>query len=423
MSFLSRLLGGPVAASDPLSGTANPEQWFVNIVGGVMTSSGLRINVREARQVPGISACIKVLSDDGAKVPLNFYRRKFRGGKELATDHPYFKMVKIGPAPWLSSYAWRRAIFDAALTYGNGYSLIERMNGIARRMTLLKAGTVSVRWADDGEPFFDVTGTARSYRGLSYSDVLHVPYQGTTELGENGGIFGVSPIARHPETIGLAIAAERFAAAFFRNGARPSLALETDKIIDDPAIRERIREGVQRAYSGTDNAFRVAVLELGLKIKELSFNNEESQLVEVRKEQALQMCQIYNVPPHKIGILDRATFSNIEHQSIDYVTGPLSSLVKCFESALNTALLTDAEREEYFFEFNLDGLLRGDLLSRYRAYAIGRQWGWLNADEIRERENMNEIEDGSGRTYYTPLNMTPSDKAAEGQDDEDDGSK
>ncbi|GLK86677.1 phage portal protein [Ancylobacter defluvii] len=410
MKLFSGLLGAPRAdaAVEP-SGTSMPEAWLTDLFGGVVTATGLRVTVRDALTVPGIAACIQVLSEDIAKVPFVLNRKGAGATRKPAVEHPLYTLLASRPAPWLSSFDWRRSMVHTALSRGNGHSRIHRDDeGRVLRLGLIQPGRVTTRWTDEGEPFYDLTAAQGPMRqGLSFQDVLHLAYRGSNDFAENGGIIGVSPIQQHREAIALAIAAERFAARFFANGARPSIAIEMEKKLPNDAVAKRLRAQIEGAYSGMDNAFRVAILELGMKLKEFSYNNRDSQLIEVRKEQAVQCCTMFGVPPHKIGILDRATNNNIEHQGIDYVTGPVSSLARAVESAVRISCLTADEDEEFEPELDLDDLQRGDILSRYRSYAIGRQWGWLNADEIREWESMNPLPDGAGKTYLTPLNMVP----------------
>ena len=236
--------------------------------------------------------------------------------------------------------------------------------------------------------------------------MIHVAYRDSNDGAENGGVLGISPIMQNKETVALMLAAERFAALFFANGAQPSMILEYDKKLPNDEVAQRIRAGIERVYGGLDNKWKVAILELGIKMRETSFDPAKTQLVETRKLGAEMACTMYRTPPHKIGLLERATNNNIEHQSIDYVTGPLSAMAKAIESAITIACLTPPERELYKVEHNLEGLMRGDLLSRYRAYAIGRQWGWLSVNTILRRENENEI-GPKGDEYLTPLNMVP----------------
>jgi HK97 family phage portal protein len=399
----SQLLGGSeISAQDRYI-----DDWLKGIERDYLTATGLRVGVADARTVPGISACINVLSDDLAKVPLDLKRRT-EDGLEPAVEHPLHALLKFGPAPWLSPYTWRRTLVDMALAHGNGCSRVYRSErGVLDRLAVLQHGSVTPRWADDGEPFFDVATQTGMERGLTWQDVIHVPYRASNDEARNGGTWGVSPLIQNRETVAVMLATERFTAKFFANGARPSAVIEMPGKLANKEVADRIRAGIERVYAGADNAFKIAVLELGMTIKEFSSNPSDSQLLETRKEQAVQACTMYRVPPHKIGILDRATFSNIEHQGLEYVTGPVSAMAKCIESAIAIACLTPAERELYKVEHNLEGLMRGDILSRYRAHAIGRQWGWLSADDVRETENRNALPNGVGKSYLVPMNMTP----------------
>jgi HK97 family phage portal protein len=412
MTFFGRLVGiGPSAPSameyglDP-SNASNPKNWLLDIMGGLMTSTGLRITPELAMTVPGVAACVNVLSEDLAKVPLNIYKRTSDGRRELARDHPLFSLIHSSPLPWMTSFDWRRAMISNAMIRGNSYTRIFRnRRGEVVKLQLQRPGSVMTKWAPvDGEPFYDINHEDGSSR-IGYQEVAHIRYRADPLAGRYGGLLGMSPISRHAETIALAIAAEKFAAAFFRNGARPSAVIEMDAKLPNDAVGNRIRDGLERAYSGVDNAFKIAVLELGMKLKPFSFSNADSQLIEVRKEAALAIAMMFSIPPHKIGILDKATFSNIEHQAIEYVTGPVSGLARSIESSLTLSCLTQQEQKDYFIEHDLNGLLRGDLASRYRAYAIGRQWGWLSANDVRTTENLNPIVGGDGDAYLTPVNM------------------
>lgn len=401
MGFFSELLGAP----DLHAQDRYVDDWLKGLESGIATATGIRVTVPDALTVPGIAACIQVQSEDFAKVPQNLKRRSEKG-YDLATDHVLFKLLKYGPAPWMSAYRWRKAMVHAALAHGNHFSRNWRgeMGGIDR-ITPIQTGRCGIRWASDSEPFFDVTSPTGIERGLTWQDVIHVAYRDSNDCGENGGIIGVSPIMQNKETVALMLAAERFAGAFFANGAQPSMILEYDKKLPDDAVAQRIRAGIERVYSGIGNKWKVAILELGMKMRETSFDPSKTQLTETRKLGAELACTMYRTPPHKIGLLDRATNNNIEHQSIDYVTGPLSALSTSVDSAISIACLTPEERETYKVETNLEGLMRGDILSRYRAYAIGRQWGWLTVNKILERENENSIGD-MGDRHLEPLNMT-----------------
>lgn len=408
MSFLSRLLGagGPSPSASGSSGSANPESWLIDLFGGLVTATGLRVGVKDAMTVPAIAACVQVLSEDIAKVPLVLYRRQRGGGRERATEHRLYRILKERPAPWLTSFMWRRLMVAGACQHGNSFARIHRdALGRIERLQPLPPGSTTVRWAADGEPFFDVTVSGSTESGLTFRDVLHIPYRASAS--SSGGVFGQSPIDMHREAIALAIATERFSARYFANGARPSAVVEMDGKFADDDVARRLREQLERTYSGIDNAGKIAILELGMKLREISRTNNDSQLAEIKEQQAEEMARLFRVPPPKIGLLRRSTFSNIEHLAIEYVTDAIAPLASAIEQQLTISLLTELEQEEYFIELELDGLLRGDIKSRYEAYAKGRQWGWLNVDEIREMENRNALPDGSGQEYLRPLNMVP----------------
>lgn len=408
MSWFNRFLGGPdFAASDRYI-----DEWLKGMEPGITTATGLRVTVEEALTCPGIAACVQVQSEDIAKVPL-VLKRRTEHGYEPATDHPLFNLFKYGPAPWLNSYRWRKATGHGTLAHGNHFNRVWRNGlGVIEKITPVQTGRCDVRWAYDGEPFFDVRTPTGVDRGLTWQDIVHVGYRESTDFAENGGVIGVSPIMQNKETVALMLAAERFASAFFANGAQPSMILEYDKKLPDDDVVKRIRAGIERVYGGIGNKWKVAILELGMKLRETSFDPAKSQLHETRKLGAEIACTMYRTPQHKVGILDKATFSNIEQQAIEYVTGPLSTLAQALDSALTTACLTPMERETLKIETNLEGLMRGDILSRYRAYAIGRQWGWLSVNKILETENQNGI-GPDGDQYLVPMNMaSPGDDPA-----------
>jgi HK97 family phage portal protein len=408
MGLWSRFLGGPdIAAQDRYI-----DDWLRGMERGLVSATGIRVTVQEALTSPGIAACIQVQSEDLAKVPL-LLKRRTDEGHEPAVEHPLFRLLKFGPSPWLSSYRWRKAMVHAAMAHGNHYSRAWRAEtGIIEKITPIQTGRCGVRWAADGEPFFDVTSPTGIERGLSWQDIIHVAYRDSMDGADHGGIIGTSPIMQNKETVALMLAAERFAAAFFGNGAQPSMILEYDKKLPSDEVAARIRSGIERVYGGIDNKWKVAILELGMKMRETSFDPAKSQLTETRKLGAEMACTMYRTPPHKIGLLERATNNNIEHQSIDYVTGPLSTQAQSVDQALTVTCLTPQERELYKIEHNLEGLMRGDILSRYRAYAIGRQWGWLSVNKILERENENTI-GPEGDEHLVPMNMVPAGEQAD----------
>ncbi|MBR3719369.1 MAG: phage portal protein, partial [Firmicutes bacterium] len=230
-------------------------------------------------------------------------------------------------------------------------------------------------------------------------DVLHIPGLGFD------GIIGYSPIALEKNAIGLGIAAEEYGSRFFQNGARPSGVLTHPNTVKDP---KRLRENWNAAYGGSANGSKVAILEESMTFTPISLPNNEAQFLETRKFQVEEICRIFRVPPHLVGNLDRATFSNIENQSIDFAVHTIRPWLVRIEQAMNRALFAENEKGHFYVQFNIDGLMRGDYKSRMEGYAIGRQNGWLNANDIRALENMNPIpEEEGGNTFLVNGNMVP----------------
>lgn len=233
---------------------------------------------------------------------------------------------------------------------------------------------------------------------ILYADeVLHIP-----GLGYDG-LVGYSPIALAKNAIGISIACEDYGASFFGNNANPSGVLEHPGVIKNP---DKLRDAWHRAYGGR-NAHKVAVLEEGVKFTPISIPNNEAQFLETRKFQIEEIARMYRVPLHMIGDLDHATFSNVEHLSLDFVKYSLDPWIVRWEQSLQKALLSDLEKGKYFIKFNVDGLLRGDYASRMQGYSIGIQNGFLCPNDVRELEDMNLIpEEKGGFTYMVNGSMS-----------------
>ena len=233
---------------------------------------------------------------------------------------------------------------------------------------------------------------------LKPTDVLHIPGLGFD------GLVGYSPIAMAKNAIGMAIACEEFGAKFFANGAAPSGVLEHPGTLKDPS---RVRESWQATVGGSNNAQKVAVLEEGMKYTPISISPDQAQFLETRKFQLDEIARIFRVPPHMIGDLEKSSFNNIEQQSLEFVKYTLDPWVSRWEQAMVRALLTVEEKKQYFFKFNVDGLLRGDYQSRMQGYATARQNGWMSANDIRELENLDRIPaEQGGDLYLINGNMT-----------------
>ena len=312
------------------------------------TTSGKTVTERSAMQMTAVYSCVRILSEAVAGLPLHLYKYTNSGGKAMALDHPLYRLLHDEPNPEMSSFVFRETL-----------------------MTHL----------------------------LLPSDVLHIPGLGFD------GLVGYSPIAMAKNAIGMAIACEEYGAKFFANGAAPGGVLEHPGTIKDP---QRVRESWQSTFGGSGNANKIAVLEEGMKYTPIGISPEQAQFLETRKFQINEIARIFRVPPHMVGDLEKSSFSNIEQQSLEFVKYTLDPWVIRWEQSIQRSLLSRDEKAVYFVKFNLEGLLRGDYQSRMNGYAIGRQNGWMSANDIRELENLDRIpaEDG-GDLYLINGNMLP----------------
>lgn len=382
---------------------------FSFMMGG--STSGKSVTERSSMQMTAVYACVRILSEAIAGLPLHLYRYKEGGGKELAVDTNLYRLLHDEPNPEMTSFVFRETLMTHLLLWGNAYAQIIR-NGKGEVIALypLMPNKMSVDRDEKGQLYYTYSRAneeAATMTGntviLKPSDVLHIPGLGFD------GLVGYSPIAMAKNAIGMAIACEEFGAKFFANGAAPSGVLEHPGTIKDPA---KVRDSWNSTFGGSANSGKVAVLEEGMKYTPISISPEQAQFLETRKFQINEIARIFRVPPHMVGDLEKSSFSNIEQQSLEFVKYTLEPWVVRWEQALSRALLSITEKPTYFFKFNLEGLLRGDYQSRMNGYATARQNGWMSANDIRELENLDRIpaEEG-GDLYLINGNMLPLNKA------------
>ena len=371
------------------------------------TTSGKAVTERSAMQMTAVYSCVRILAEAVAGLPLHLYRYKEDGGKEKALDHSLYLLLHDEPNPEMSSFVFRETLMTHLLLWGNAYAQIIR-NGKNEVVALypLMPNKMTVDRDTNGHLYYSYNrGNDEAIRDkqstviLRPSDVLHIPGLGFD------GLVGYSPIAMAKNAIGMAIACEEYGAKFFANGAAPGGVLEHPGTLKDP---QRIRESWQSTYGGTSNAHRIAVLEEGMKYTPIGISPEQAQFLETRKFQINEIARIFRVPPHMVGDLEKSSFSNIEQQSLEFVKYTLDPWVIRWEQSIMRTLLSQEEKAQYFVKFNLEGLLRGDYQSRMNGYAIGRQNGWMSANDIRELENLDRIpaEEG-GDLYLINGNMLP----------------
>lgn len=369
-------------------------------------AAGPTVTEFTAMQMVTVNACVRIIAETIASLPVNVYQHLENGGKKQTTNHPLYKVIHDEANEEMTSYTFWETVVAHALTWGNGYAEIER-DGRGRVVGLYPlnpAGTYPWR-KEDGSIYYQTT---QFYTGtlltLPAEKVLHIH-----GLGFDGRI-GYSPIQMAREALSAAKATEEYGAKFFGNGGKPGGVLEMDGVLKDKDAVNRLREQWNDIHGGSNNAHKVAILENGLKYKAISLPPEDAQFLETRKYQKAEIAQLYRVPLHMLADLERATFSNIEHQSIEFVVHTIRPWLVRIEQEIRRKCLTPMEKSTFFAEFMVDGLLRGDVKSRSEALQIWRQNGIINANEWREIENMNPQEGDQGNKYLVNSAMIAVDQ-------------
>ena len=400
MGVLRRIAEQRASLENPATPLSNPAAWLIDIFGGERSYTGKSVNERNALTSVSVFAATRVIAESVASLPLPVYKRLDPRGKERATSHPLYALLHDRPNPNMSSFTFREALQAHLCLWGNAFAEIET-NGAGRPIALWPITPDRVKVTREGTTkYYIVTVDNRQIRFES-NQILHIPGLSFD------GLVGYSPVQLARQAIGLALATEEFGARFFGNGANPGGVLTHPNTLSEEA-QKRLKKSWEEKASGLSNAHRIQILEEGMKWEKIGVPPEDAQFLETRKFQVSEIARWFRVPPHMIGDLDRATFSNIEQQSIDFVTHSLRPWLVRWEQVLNWDLF--GERSPYYAEFVVDGLLRGDTQARYAAYNIGRNAGFLSANDIREMENMNPLPGKQGDLYLVPLNTQPADQ-------------
>jgi HK97 family phage portal protein len=359
-------------------------------------------------QMTAVYACVRVLAESIASLPLHVYRRSGSGNQERAEDHPLYFLLHDEPNPEMTSYTLRETMMVHILLYGNSYAQILR-NGRGEAVGLypLLPNRMSIeRDEKTGQLFYRYTRVTQepptmegSTVVLPTEEVLHIPGLSMD------GLVGLTPIAACLNAVGAGLAADEYSSRYYANGAAPLGILETPTLIKNP---ELLRQSWNEAFGGSRNAGKVAVLEQGVTFKPVSLSPQDSQLLETRRFSVEEICRIFRVPPHMVQNLERATFNNIEQMSLDFVMYSLMPYLKRWEQSMSRALLSREEKKTLEIRFNVDGLLRGDYKSRMEGYSVGINNGFLCPNDVRELEGFDRIPaELGGDTFLVQGAMIP----------------
>jgi len=365
---------------------------------GGLAESGATVTPASAMRVAWVYAAVRALSEDVAKVPLILYRRVGHG-KERATDHPLYRVLHDDPNPWQTSFEFREMLQSHVALAGDAFALITRAGREVRELLPVPPWRVEVhRRAGDFRPEYTLRWPDGQQTSVPADRMFHLPGL----LFD--GVRGLSPIAYQREAVGLGIQLTRFAAKLFSQGAMLGGMIEHPGRLGKDAY-DRLRQSFDEKYTSVTNAHKVILLEEGAKFTATGMTSRDAQFLDSRKFSRGEIASIFRIPPHKIGDLDRATFSNIEHMALEYVTDSLQPWFTRWEQRLTKSLLAPEDRDAYVVEHLVEGLLRGDFKTRMEGYQVAVQSGWMSRNEVRVKENMNPAEGLD--TFLEPLNMQP----------------
>lgn len=382
---------------------AGPTSFWRGMFGGGHNSAGVRVTPESALALPILQNCVTLLAESVAQLPCELYERKDKGQRESAINHPLYDVLRYQPNGFQTPYEFREGLQGAAGLRGNGFSFIDRReDGNVIALWPLHNDKVTVLKGSDMLPYYRIGGG----EVLPMRMIHHVRWFG----GENH-YLGLSPVLLHAESIGLAQAVRQYTGKSFANGVSVSGVIERPR--EAPAIKDqesvnKIVDQWGQKFGGMDNAKKVALLQEGMTFKPVSMNNVDAEVVGILKVTGTDVARIYKIPLPMVNDLEKSNYNTLEQLMIQFVVFALLPWVKRHEQSMMRDFLLPGDRKNYFIEFNLSGLLRGDQKSRYEAYAIGRQWGWLSINDVRRLENMPPIP--SGDIYLQPLNMSDTSK-------------
>lgn len=410
-NIIKNLINNEMAETEKESNVTTPSKWFVNWINGGETSSGEVVNEETAMKMAAVYACIRLLSQSVAKLPLHVYNNK--GGKKIKDErHAVTQLLETRPNPYMTPFDFKMTMEAHRQLYGNAYAEIQfGRDGYPKGLWILNPELTEVVTDDKnhGRVWYTTVLPDGQTVKLKYENVLHIKNIGLT------GLKGMSPIAVARETIGSQMASQKYVSKFYKNGTTAKGVLSVPGVTLKPEAKKIVREEWEKMNTGMTNANRIAILDSGITYQDLTMSQADAQFIETQKLNTTDIARIYNVPPHMIADLEHATFSNIEHQSISFVKNTLQPLLVSWEQALNFQLFTPTEQKNYYCKYNVDSELRGDSKSRAEYYEIMERIGAYNIDEIRDKEDLPALEDGLGKKHLISLNYTFLDKLEEYQ--------
>lgn len=367
--------------------------------------TGRRVTTLRAMQMSAVFGCVRVLSESVGMLPCGLFERTDKG-KFPAAKERLFTLLSIKPNGFMTPQEFWELVMVCLCLRGNFYAYKVKAFGEVVELLPLNPDSVEPKLNERWEPVYQVTFPDGSTDALTQDDIWHV------RIFTLDGLKGLNPVAFARHAIALGLATEEHGSRLFGNGAVTSGVLQTDSALSDEAFN-RLKSEFEEEHQGLGNSHKPLILEQGLKWQNISLNAEDAQFLETRKFQLEEICRIFRVPMHLVQNTDRATFNNIENLGIGFINYSLVPYLTRIEQRINIGLVKASRHGVLYAKFNVGALLRGDMKSRFEAYAIGINWGMYSPNDCLELEDRNPRPGGD--IYLTPMNMTtnPTDNKKE----------
>lgn len=360
------------------------------------TYSGRRVSPQLAMQLTAVFSCVRVLAESVGMLPCSLYEQLETGNRRAVRER-LNRLLSVNPNNYMTPQEFWELLIACLCLRGNFYAYKVKALGEVVELLPLDPSSVTPKLNSKWEPEYQVTFPDGRHDTLTQDDIWHV------RIFTLDGLTGLSPIAYAKQAVGLGLATEEHGSRLFGNGAVTSGVLQTDQYLKDDAW-ERLKTDFENRHQGLANAHKPMILEMGLKWQQISMTSEDAQFLESRKFQLEEICRIFRVPLHMIQNTDRATFNNIENLGIGFINYSLVPYLTRIEQRINAGLVKPSKQGVFYAKFNAGALLRGDMKSRFDAYATGINWGIYSPNECRELEELNPREGGD--IWLTPMNMT-----------------
>ncbi len=394
-SALRRWLGIPVSLTDS-------EFW--SAYAGGETASGKSVTVDKALQLSAVWSCVRLLSETIATLPVGFYE-KTDDGREAASSHPLYELLHNQPNADMTAVEFWEVIMASLLLWGNAYAEIDRTGKRITALVPLRPERMKVELNNSGAPVYTYRDwPGGKIRNINERDVMHIRAFSTN------GIMGLSPVSYARQTLGLAMATDEASAKVFKNGMRPSGVLSMEQILKKDQ-RAEVRDSLAEQFGGSMNTGKMMVLEAGMKFQPVTMNPEDAQMLQTRAFNIEEICRWFRVWPGLIGHNAQGQTmwgSGVEQMLIGFLTFSLRPWLTRIEQAIRRNLLAPGERNRYFAEFSIEGLLRADSAARAAFYSTMTQNGIMTRNEARKKENLAPHSGGDQLTVQSnlmPLNQ------------------